>query len=70
MLKVERSGLNLRAFEQLDKLIFEADDLEEQLILVAKRCSTFARFSMIDRAAEEVRNLREANPTYIPRLTA
>lgn len=70
MLKIERSGLNLRAFERLDKLIFEASDLEEQLVLVAKRCSTFARFSMIERAADEVRILREANPSYIPRVTA
>ena len=70
MLKIETSGLNLRAFEQIDKLIFESDDSEEQLILVAKRCSTFARFSMIERAADEVRILREANPSYIPRVTA
>ena len=70
MLKIERSGLNLRAFEQIDKLIFDTHDLEEQLVLLAKRCSTYARFSMVDRAAEEVRALREANPSYIPRVTA
>lgn len=60
----------MRAFEQLDRLIFETADLEEQLVLIAKRCSTFARFSMIERAVEEVQILRAANPTYIPRVTA